>query len=258
VSPSAAFDVHWEAQGPVARIRMTDRANRNRMSPGLRDGLAQAIEELASISDTRAILLEGLPEVFSAGATEQALLSDRHAGLAPCREMMRAIACCPVPVIAAAQGHAIGGGLLLALIADFAIFSMRSRYGLNFVRYGFTPVLGSRVLLSARLGPVLAAEMLYTGAAYAGRDLARRAPSMLVAEHDSIPREAQHLARQVARAPRRTVELLKRQHAVPLWDAVSRGDLAEYPDHVATHDREAVLTHVHALRRSSRIGDGHA
>lgn len=255
---SAVSHVRWERREPVGWIRMEDRLSRNRLSAELCHGLVQAIGTLAALSEIRVILLEGLSDVFSAGASEQALLGDRRVSVNACRDVMRAIATCPVPVVIAAQGHATGGGLLLALIADFTVLSQRSRYGLNFIRYGFTPVLGSKVLLSARFGPVLAAEMLFTGRSYPGHDIARRAPGTLAAEHDTVPAMAQDLANQIALAPRRTLELAKRQHAEPLWDAVSRGDLAEYADYVATHDSEAVLAHIRALRRGSRNEYNHA
>ena len=61
------------------------------------------------------------------------------------------------------EGHAIGGGFALGLCADIVLMAAESRYGANFIRYGFTPGMGITGLLTHALGPLFAHELLLSG-----------------------------------------------------------------------------------------------
>jgi enoyl-CoA hydratase/carnithine racemase len=67
------------------------------------------------------------------------------------------------PVVAAVQGGAIGGGLGLAMVADFRVAAPDSRLTANFARLGFHPGFGLTVTLPAAIGQQRALELLYTG-----------------------------------------------------------------------------------------------
>jgi enoyl-CoA hydratase/carnithine racemase len=67
------------------------------------------------------------------------------------------------PIVAAVQGAAIGGGLGLALVADFRVTSEEARFSANFTRLGFHPGFGLTVTLPRLVGPQKAALLLYTG-----------------------------------------------------------------------------------------------
>lgn len=69
----------------------------------------------------------------------------------------------PLPVVAAIQGGAIGGGLGLALAADFRVADTDSRFHANFARLGLHHGFGMTVTLPAVIGPQRAAELLLTG-----------------------------------------------------------------------------------------------
>lgn len=67
------------------------------------------------------------------------------------------------PIVAAIQGAAIGGGLGLALVADFRVTCPEARFSANFTRLGFHPGFGLSVTLPRLIGSQQAALMLYTG-----------------------------------------------------------------------------------------------
>ena len=67
------------------------------------------------------------------------------------------------PVVAAVQGAAIGGGLGLALSADFRVAAPEARFSANFARLGFHQGFGLSVTLPRLVGEQAAAELLYTG-----------------------------------------------------------------------------------------------
>src|SRR5690606_16807219 len=75
-----------------------------------------------------------------------------------------------VPVIAALNGHAVGGGFGLALVCDLRIAAREARYGANFARLGLHAGMAISYLLPRIIGPVRAAELLFTGRLIDGRE----------------------------------------------------------------------------------------
>jgi len=219
---------------PLAQVTLDDTANGNRITPAARAALPAALAEAAADPGTRVIVLSGLPDVFCAGGTREDLTAEGEARTPHGWDFVRAAADCPLPVVAAVQGHAIGGGLLLALYADAVVLSDRSSYSANFLTYGFTPCLGATHVLPAVLGQALGTEMLYTGRPYRGRELAARGAAVNIVAHDRVPDRAGALARRIAQAPRTTLQLLKRQLAAPARDLALAALERELPYHTAT------------------------
>ncbi|MFD3478751.1 polyketide synthase [Streptomyces sp. NPDC058695] len=217
---SALSVVRLSWEGPVAVVTMDDPGGRNTFSAGLTSGLVDSIEQAAADPRTRAVVVEGRPELFCAGGTQRELVNfARGNGSFDTDDFFRVFARCPLPVIASVQGHAIGGGLVLALYADFAVFSERSMYAGNFMKYGFTPGMGASYLFPSRFGRELGTEMLFTARNYRGAELRERGAPVRVVPHQDVPGTARELALSMTGAPRASIELLKRELAVPLLAA---------------------------------------
>ena len=106
------------------------------------------------------------------------------------------------PVVAAVQGAAIGGGLGLALSADFRVASPSSRFAANFARLGIHHGFGLTVTLPAAVGMQAALELLYTGRRVKGEEAyALGLCDRLAAEEDL--RGARARARRARSPPRR-------------------------------------------------------
>lgn len=221
-------------EAPLAHVTLTDPAHGNRITAAARSALPEALEEAAADPGTRVIVLSGLPDIFCSGGTREDLTSEGEIRTPAGWDFVRAAADCPLPVVAAAQGHAIGGGLLLALYADAVVLSDHSSYAANFLTYGFTPCLGATHLLPAVLGQALGTEMLYTGRPYRGRELAARGAAVNVVAHDKVPSRAYALARRIAQAPRTTLQLLKQELAAPAKDLALAALQRELPHHTTT------------------------
>ncbi|MEU3520617.1 polyketide synthase [Streptomyces sp. NPDC006654] len=213
VSESPTVTIRSEP--PLAQVTLADSSHGNRITPEVRTALPAALREAAANPSTHVIVLAGLPGVFCAGGTLEDLTANEDVRTPQGWDFVRAAADCPLPVVVAAQGHAIGGGLLLALYADVTVLSETSSYAANFLTYGFTPCLGATHVLPAVLGQALGTEMLYTARPYRGRELAARGAGVTVAPHDEVLPRAHALARRIAQAPRRTLELLKQEMAAP-------------------------------------------
>ncbi|MFJ2907230.1 polyketide synthase [Streptomyces sp. NPDC087212] len=243
--PTSTLTVRREA--PLAHVTLTDPAHGNRITPAARTALPTLLREVAADDDVRVIVLGGLPDVFCSGGTREDLIAEGEARTPAGWDFVRAAAECPLPVVAAVQGHAIGGGLLLALYADAVVLSDHSSYAANFVTYGFTPCLGSTHLLPATLGQVLGTEMLYTGRPYRGRELAARGAAVNVVPHDQVLARAHSLARRIAQAPRTTLQLLKQELAGPARDLAQAALERELAHHTATLDAPETRRRISSL-----------
>jgi 2-(1,2-epoxy-1,2-dihydrophenyl)acetyl-CoA isomerase len=127
--------------------------------------LAEALERLADDGECRAVILCSEGKHFCAGANFSS--GDRQVGTEREGEHLYDIAIRlfeqPLPIVAAVQGAAIGGGLGLALAADFRVACAEARFSANFARLGFHQGFGLSVTLPMVVGHQRSLELLYTG-----------------------------------------------------------------------------------------------
>jgi polyketide biosynthesis enoyl-CoA hydratase PksI len=213
---SAGRLVVIDTDGPVVTVRLCDAAGRNALSRELSCQLEAALSEVAAVPDARVMILAGLPEYFCTGANRDVLEAAFEGRIVP-RELVlpRHLLDVPVPVIAAMEGHAIGGGLALALCADLIVAARESWYSCNFIRYGFTPGMGTTALLGHVLGPTLAAEMLFTGRNVRGRELEAHGRLNAVVPRAGVLPAARALADQIAEQPATALQALKTTLSAP-------------------------------------------
>ena len=180
--------------------------------PYLGEDLPEELSELlrAPGPEIRGIVMASSGDYFSAGAARESLLKGRATSYAA--RVPEAVLSCPVPVVAALEGHAIGGGLSLGLLADVAFFADRSLYGANFVALGFSPGMGSTVLLAESFGAPLAREMLLGGRMFTGSELAERGVANVWPKEEVYER-AVRCAAEMTEAPPLTSRALKRSLA---------------------------------------------
>ena len=129
--------------------------------------LGRAVEEVAAADDIRALVLTGAGEkAFVAGADIAEMKGKRpneaEAYSRLGHDVMDALAELPVPVIAAVNGFALGGGLELALACDFIYASENAKLGLVEVNLGLIPGFGGVARLVRRIGVARAREFIYT------------------------------------------------------------------------------------------------
>ncbi|MCC6749677.1 MAG: enoyl-CoA hydratase/isomerase family protein [Deltaproteobacteria bacterium] len=195
----------------IAWVEMIDPDGPNALSPPFVSALLAALEA-ASLG--KVIVLSGLPEVFCSGASPALLGALVRGEIAPTElGLTRVLLDLPVPVIAACEGAAIGGGFALALACDLLVLAEESRYGLNFMSLGFTPGMGTTRLAEHVLGPAIAHELLYTGEFRRGSEL--RGGVNAVVPRTEVPAKALDLALRIAAQPREAIVLLKRTLTLP-------------------------------------------
>lgn len=208
-SPRGLVQVQVRMPG-VATLRMEDPAGRNALSGPFLDAFIQALEAIKANAEVRVVVLEGLPDVFCSGADLDTLRSLAAGELKP-RDITlpRLVLGLPVPVIAAMEGHAVGGGLAVGLCADMVVLARESRYGCPFMNMGFTPGMGMTRLLEHFMAPSLAQELLYTGTCLPGRAFAGRSSFNAILPRAEVLDHATSLAQAVAEKPVPALKILK-------------------------------------------------
>ncbi len=196
----------------IAVVRMQDRPNRNMFTPAILRGLMASFAEIERTDSIKVAIVTGYENIFSMGGTREELLtlSDQVQTFADLEFIFKGFLQCRVPVIAAMQGHASGGGLVFGLYADLVIMAEEALYSAAFTKYGFTPGLGATFILSEKLGDALATEMMMTASTYRGSDLLRRGPNVLLRPQARVFDEALAQARALAEKPLHTLVTLKR------------------------------------------------
>ncbi len=168
-------DVSVEIDGHIATVEI-QRPPHNFFDVALIRALGDAYHALDAEPEVRAIVLASEGRSFCAGAQlggpapGEATAPEDPATPAPPRtgsghlyqEAIRLLEA-ETPVVAAVQGPAIGGGLGLALSADFRVAAPEARFAANFARLGFHHGFGLTVTLPALVGQQSALDLLYTG-----------------------------------------------------------------------------------------------
>ena len=182
----------------VATVEI-QRGPNNFFSYGLIGELADAFEELQQGDTARAIVLCSEGKHFCAGAdfSDPDRGNEPHGGLY--LEAVRLFRT-ELPVVAAVQGAAIGGGLGLALMPDFRIATPEARFAANFARLGFHQGFGLSYTLPKLVGPQAASDMLLTGRRVKGEEAVEMGLAYKLATMETVRDVAHELAVEIAKS----------------------------------------------------------
>jgi 2-(1,2-epoxy-1,2-dihydrophenyl)acetyl-CoA isomerase len=200
----------------------------NYFSVGLISQIADACDELAADGRCRAIVLCSAGRVFCAGAD----FGGAHAVGAPdgthlydhAVRLFRQ----PLPVIAAVQGAAIGGGLGLAMAADFRVAVPEARFAANFALLGIHHGFALTVTLPAAIGQQAAMDLLYTGRRVGGEEAHALGLADRLAPPGQARERAHALAAQIAASAPLAIRSIR---------ATMRGELADQARAAMTRER---------------------
>jgi enoyl-CoA hydratase/carnithine racemase len=221
--PAVLYDV----AGGIGELTLNRPENRNAMTPDVLAGLAEAVERAKADASLRALIVTGRGRSFCAGADFKARREEAGggAGAAPHERAYQTYAPflslldLEVPTVAAMQGHAIGGGLGLALVCDLRVANESARYGANLVRLGLHPGMANTWLLPRLMGVPNAVELLLTGRLVDGAEGARRGLVHYAVPEAHVLVRARALAAEIASAAPLAVRWTKRSLYEGLaWD----------------------------------------
>lgn len=194
----------------IAEIIMEDRASSNTFSQAIIDGLASAFKSI--LPETKVVVIHGYENYFCCGGTQEELLNIAEGKITFADlSFYRLLLDCELPTIAAMQGHALGGGLAFGCYADLIVMAEESIYSTNFMKYGFTPGMGSTYIVPKKLGEQLGNEMLFTAKNYHGGVLKQRGATVSIVKKTDVIPTAFALAKELADKPLVSLKVLK-QH----------------------------------------------
>ena len=158
--------VHVETDAAVATIRLA-RPPMNALNAQVQDEIEAAAEQVASDDDIRAAVIYGGEKVFAAGADIKEMADAGYGRMAVDTRRLQAaftaVARIPKPVVAAITGYALGGGLELALCADFRVAGESAKVGQPEILLGVIPGAGGTQRLPRLIGPARAKDIIFTG-----------------------------------------------------------------------------------------------
>lgn len=215
-------DVRISTDGHVG-IAEICRAPNNFFDIALIRDLAEAFEGFDADPAIRSILLVSEGKNYCAGANFSSpardTVGDRKGG--HLYQQATRLFRCETPIVTAIQGAAVGGGMGLALVADFRVAAPESRFTANFNRLGFHPGFGMSITLPRVVGEQKAALLFYTGRRIDGTEAhAIGLVDMLVPQAD-LRKAALALATEIAQSAPIAVTSTRRTLRRGLADAVA-------------------------------------
>ncbi len=158
--------VRVETEQSIATIRL-DRPPMNALNGQVQEEIAAAAAQVGADPAVAAVVLYGGGKVFAAGADIKEMADATYAAMAADSRRLQAsftaVARIPKPVVAAITGYALGGGLELALCADFRVAGEGARLGQPEILLGVIPGAGGTQRLPRLVGPARAKDIVFTG-----------------------------------------------------------------------------------------------
>jgi enoyl-CoA hydratase/carnithine racemase len=191
VSMSDRVTINVDERG-IADVRMNRPEKRNALDGAMFAGLRDAGEQLKAMPNVRVVVLSGEGESFCAGldfssfnamasGERTAAPKDAPAEEAPSNLMPSGVTHLgqqvawvwqelPVPVIAAVHGHALGGGIQIALGADIRYVHPTTQLSVREVHWGLVPDMTGTLFLSQLCGIDVAKELVFTARIFSGTE----------------------------------------------------------------------------------------
>ena len=200
-------DIGVEKTGHVGLVEIRRPPN-NFFDIALIREIASAFEALDADAECRAVALASQGKAFCAGANlgdggtlerdGSRLLSGPTPGAAHLYNEGNRLFRTKKPIVAAVHGAAVGGGLGLAMVADFRVTCPEARFCANFTRLGFHPGFGLTVTLPAVIGPNKAALMFYTSRRIRGDEAYAMGLADMLVPQDEVRAASLALAAEIA------------------------------------------------------------
>ncbi len=195
----------------IAVLQMNDVEGKNIFSESFIHHFLEAMDRIEETIRPKVMILKGMEDVFCGGADKQTLL-DLCDGKILVKDLVisERLVQTEFPIIAAAEGHAMGGGLAMALCCDIVVFALESRYGAVFMNMGFTPGMGTTTLLQGLVGPYIAHEMMFTGKRFKGKELAEKGTNInYILPKKEVMEKSLDIALQIAEKNVKSLRILK-------------------------------------------------
>lgn len=200
--------VHVEPHGPVTTVILDRPETRNAVDRETARALADAFRSFEEDDEARVAVLWGADGTFCSGADLKALHEGRGNRLEPDGDgpMGPTRMLLDKPVIAAVAGHAVAGGLELALWCDLRVVEATATFGVFCRRWGVPLVDGGTVRLPRLLGTSRALDLILTGREVDAEEALRIGLANRVVPHGQARDAAERLAEKLAQFPQECLQ----------------------------------------------------
>jgi enoyl-CoA hydratase/carnithine racemase len=188
----------------VARLVISNPEKRNALDHEILDSIANAMPELADGIETRCVIITGAGKVFSAGydigdIPEEVFAEEAERLVAhPFHRAIEAVEEFPFPTLAAINGHALGGGLELAVTCDLRLAARGAKLGMPPAKLGLIYSHTGLLKFLDTIGPARTRELFFVGRNLEAERAERIGLVNEVVEPDRIEQAAVELASEIA------------------------------------------------------------
>ena len=196
-----------------------------------------------------AIIVTGEGDMFSMGADLRGILGVTREHVHESQRLLDRIEAFPKPVIAAINGHCLGGGLELALACHLRIASSRAKLGLPEVSLGLLPGMGGTHRLPRLIGRARAHEMILTGRPVRAEQAAAIGLVNAVVPPEDVLSTAERLARRIAAKSPDAIRAAMRCLNADFCSAAERAELMERECFEQLTRTSGVRRTLHAIER---------
>lgn len=233
-----------ENKGAIAVLTVNNPKALNALSPAVLQDIDAAIDSI-DLDTVRCLIITGAGDKsFVAGADISAMVhmskADACAYSKMGNDLFLKIEHLPIPVIAAINGFALGGGCELAMSCDIRICSDNAMFGQPEVQLGITPGYGGTQRMARLVGAGIAKELIYSAKNMSAQDAYRIGLVNSVYPQEELMAAAEKLAGKIAKNAPIAVRLSKKMIndglAMPIDEAVAM-ESALFGDSFETHDQ---------------------
>jgi len=260
VSAAPPECVRLDYEDGIATLTLDRPESLNAASQALMRSMERQLRKVAALPGLRVMILTGEGRAFCAGGDLIEFEAALAAGgtklidtLAYNQGVIQMLEDLPVPVIGAANGTAVAGGLELLLACDIILAAESARIGDGHARYGVVPAGGATVRLAERVGPGRAATLFYTAALFPAATLAKWGLVDEVVPDAQLMARARELAREIGRASpqvlRRVRALTRANDIDPGRPARIRAEIERFAEHLHDGDLAEGLAAFRAKRQ---------
>lgn len=187
----------------IAVVRINRPEVRNALNLTVRQQMAEIFHSLNEDAELRCVVLTGNEQSFAAGADIKDMsqidaveMYHRHT-----ERLWSAVGDCPVPVIAAVNGFALGGGMELAMHADIIIAGRGARFGQPEAKVGIMPGAGGTQRLVRAVGKFHAMYLCLTGEIIRAEEAYQMGLVSKLVDDEEVMKEAYQMAEQITDLP---------------------------------------------------------
>jgi enoyl-CoA hydratase len=196
--------VTLEIADGIGTIRL-NRPPVNALNDQLTGELTEIAGQAATSDEVRAVIIYGGQKCFAGGADITQMAEANYATMAirggQLQAVMSLIAGLPKPVVAAITGYALGGGLELALAADFRVVGESARLGQPEILLGIIPGAGGTQRLPRLVGPAKAKDLVFSGRMVKAAEAHAIGLADLVVPDEGVYEAARSLVQRYAAGP---------------------------------------------------------